>query len=161
MIAVFHRNVSGCNVGNHFRNEERIVFRTFFGVHSIVACFFLEGVQTTDTGSDDDADTVFIDGTFRGGLKTGISDCLTGSHKGILCIQVELTCFLAVEVLVGIKTFHFAGKLCLEQACVEVCDRTRPADACYGVLPGGVDIVAQRVDGSETCHYYSFKFHIY
>lgn len=68
---------------------------------------------------------VFVDCSFGCFVKTGILYGLTGSHKGILSVQVELAHFLAVEMLFGVEVFYLAGKLRLEKTCVEVGDRVR------------------------------------
>ena len=39
----------------------------------------------------------------------------TSSHHGILCVEVELAEFLAVEMVGAVETLHLAGKLGFEQ----------------------------------------------
>ncbi len=112
MIAVLHRNMTRSDVGNHLGNEERIIFRTFLLMKGIVSGFFLKGVQTTDTGSDDNTDAIFVG--VNGIVDTRITDCLLGCSESILRIQIKRACFLAVEVLFRIKVLHFTGKLGLE-----------------------------------------------
>ena len=59
METVQDRNLSGSDVRNHLGDEERIELRThFLAVDGIVACFFFEGTDSTDTGTKDDADSV-------------------------------------------------------------------------------------------------------
>ena len=62
MEAIFDGDFSGSDVGDHLRNEERIVFRThFFAVDGVVASFFFEGVDTADTNAENNADAVLVD----------------------------------------------------------------------------------------------------
>ena len=121
---------------------------------SIVAGFLLESVEATDTGGNDYADAVAVEiGSI---LDTGISDSLTGCDDTILCIEVELTEFLAVEMVVGIVVLDLAGKLGFEFGGVEMGDGSGAALAGYGVEPCGLNIVAYGGDGTEAGHHYSF-----
>ena len=47
-------------------------------------------------------------------VKTGISDRFFCDGDGILCIQVHLTGFFAVDIFGSFEVFHFAGKLGLD-----------------------------------------------
>ena len=55
-------------------------------------------MEAADTGSYDNAYAVFVyAGAFL--FKLGVGHGLTGSHEGILGIEVECALFFAVEVL--------------------------------------------------------------
>ncbi len=108
------------DVGNHLGDEEGVVFGAVGGIDGIIAGLFLESVEAADACGNDDADAVFVDCSFGCFVKTGILYGLTGSHKGILSVQVELAHFLAVEMLFGVEVLYLAGKLRLEKTCVEV-----------------------------------------
>ena len=150
--------MSACDVGNHLGNEEGIVFGALIGIHGIISGLFLESVETTDAGGYNHAYAVFVD-TSIFGLYSCVGHCLTGCNHGILCIEVELARFAAVEMILGFETLYFAGELGFEQAGIEMCDGAGSADARFGVLPSGGNIVAQRGDSSKAGNYDSFKFH--
>ncbi len=117
-------------------------------------------METADACSDDDADAVLVDSSFGRFLELGVGHGLTGCHEGVLCVEVELTGLATVEVVFGIEAFDLTGELRLEEACVEVCDRSGAADTGYGVVPRGLNVVAERGDGTHAGNYYSFKFHL-
>lgn len=118
MIAILHADVARSDIGNHLGYEERIVFGTVLFVKSIVSGFFLECMQTADTSGNNNTDTVFVHGAFS--LEIGVCHCLTGSYDGILGIEVELTQFLTVEMLGGVKILYFASELGLELGSIEM-----------------------------------------
>ncbi len=154
MISVFHGDVTRSNVGNHLGNKERIVFRAVFFVDGVISGFFLESVKTTDTGCYNHADTVAVYSFSV--LEPAVLYSLTGCHKGILCIEVEGAEFLAVDVLGGVETLHFACKLGLEQRGVEVGDRSGTALSGFSGFPCGGHVIAERSNGTKAGHYYSF-----
>ena len=83
MESVHDRNLSGSDVGDHLGDEEGAEARTCFGV--IAAHFLFKGPETTDTGGDDDPDTVLIYCLY---VKLGIGDTLFGCHHGKLSIAI-------------------------------------------------------------------------
>ena len=112
-------------------------------MESIVSGLFLEGVEATDTGSDNHADTVAVNlsgfGVF---LEGSVLDGLTGGDQGILGIEVELAQFLAVKVVGGVIVLNLAGKLRFKQRGVEMRYGAGAANAVLGVFPRSLDIVA-------------------
>jgi len=112
MKTVQDRNLSGSNVRNHLRDEERIELRTVFFMESIVTCFFFKCTDSTNTGTKDDTDFVQI---LIFDIKTGIFYRLLGYADSVLSIQVHLASLFAVDILIGIKVLHFACELGLEK----------------------------------------------
>ena len=155
VVAIFHRDVTRRNVGNHLGNEEGVVFRALVLVEGIVSGFFLKGVEAADTGCDNYTHAVFVN-VRAFGLETGVLDCLTGRHEGILGVEVELTELAAVKVFVGIEALHLACELGLELGGVEVSDGAGPADTALGGIPGSCDIISQGGDGAHTRYYNTF-----
>ncbi len=148
-----YRDVAGCDVGNHLRNEEGIVFRSLLrSVHRIVACLLLECVETADTCGEYHAHAVLVN-TFV--LKTCVGDCLVGCSQGIHRIEVELTHLATVKMSRRIVTLHLTCELRLEFGGIEVCDRSRAALSLLGGLPCGGYVVTEGAEGTETRHYYS------
>ena len=61
METIHNRNMTACNVCNHFRDEERIVFWSqFFSCECIRPGFFFKSVDSTDSHSEDYTYTVFV-----------------------------------------------------------------------------------------------------
>ena len=60
--------------------------------------------------------------------------CLAATYR-ILCVKVELTGFLTIEVIVGIEVLSFSGKLYLELRGVKMAIRTRSTHSVNGILP--------------------------
>ena len=71
------------DIRDHLGDEEGIEARARLFV--VAAHFFLEGPETTDTGGDDDPDTVLIYCLY---VKLGIGDTLFGCHHGKLSIAI-------------------------------------------------------------------------
>ena len=69
----------------------------------IVTRFFLESMQSSDTGSEDYAYSRMVDCFI---VQLSIFYCLIGCHKGILTIEVVFTGFLAVELIVRIEVLN-------------------------------------------------------
>ncbi len=143
-------------VGDHLGNEERIVFRPFLLVNSIISRFFLKCVKAAYAGCEYHAYAVFVK-VFV--VESCIFDCLVGRHQSVHGIQVERPRLLAVEMLFGLEVFHLACKLRLEQACVEMRNRACSADAFFGVAPGRLYIIADGRQRAEAGYYNSFQFH--
>ena len=80
---ILHRHLTCRDIRDHLGDEEGIEARTCFGV--IAAHFLFKGPETTDTGGDDDPDTVLIYCLY---VKLGIGDTLFGCHHGKLSIAI-------------------------------------------------------------------------
>ena len=122
-----------------------------------VSGFFFTGVEAADTGSNDNANAVFVNILVG---ESGIGYGLTCSHQGLLSIEVKLTHFFAVKMISGVEVLNFAGKLRFELRGVEMCDRSGTAFAFNGCGPCRFNIVAQGSDCAKAGYYYSFKFHL-
>ena len=147
------RDVSGSDVGNHLRDEERIVFRTLLSaVDSEISGFLLESVQTSDASREDYAHAVFVDAFV---LEPGVGDGLVGCSQGIHGVKIELAHLATVEMIFRLVAFHLAGELRLELRGVEVCDRAGAAYSLLGVFPGSLHVVSDGAQGSQSGHYYS------
>ncbi len=158
MKLILHGDVARSDVGDHLGDEEWVVFGALLGtVHGIISGLFFKSVQTTDACCHDYTHAVAVEvGCFE---KIGVGYGLTGCDDAILGIEVELTEFLAVEVIGCVVALDFACKLGLEFRSVEMGDESSTADAGEGVGPCGGHIVADRCYSSESCDYNSFKFH--
>ncbi len=154
MESMVDRDVSGCDVGDHFRNEERIVFRTLVSVKGVISGFLLEGVQATDTGGEDHADTILVDTLL--GIELSVVDSLLSSHEGILGVEVELAQLLAVEVFFGVKILYLTCKLRLEKRSVEMSDGAGSALTLDGTLPSLGHVIAEGSERTESGDYNSF-----
>jgi hypothetical protein len=60
----------------------------------------------------------------------------------------------------AIKILDFASKLRLEKGSVEMGNWAGAGHAVNGVLPRGLNIVADGSKGAQAGYYYSFKFHL-
>ena len=153
MKTVQDRNLSGSNIRNHLRDEERIELGTVFFMEGIVTCFFFKCTDSTNTGTKDDADFVQI---LIFDIKTGIFYRLLGYTDGILSVQVHLASLFAVDILIGIKVLHFACELGLEKRCVEMSNRPRSTNPIHEIFPKFGYCVANGSNGAKTCYYNSF-----
>ena len=154
MIAIFHGNVAGGNVGNHFGNEERVVLGPVGFVEGIISGFLLECVKAADAGSNDYADAVLVE--IPVSLETGILHSLTGCDHGVLRIEVKLTQLFAVEVGCGVEVLDFAGELRLELRGVEVSDGAGAGASFHGVMPRSGHIISEGSDSAKACYDNSF-----
>ena len=139
-------------IGNHFGDEEGIVFRSLIFMKGIVAGFFLNCVVTSYKGSHDHAHTIFID-VFA--IELGVFHSLLGCHKGILSIQIKLAEALAVEMISAIEIFNFAGKLRFELGSIEMGDGSRAALAAHSCIPSTFNVISERGDGTQAGDYNS------
>ncbi len=150
---MLYGDVTGCDVGDHLRNEEGIVFGSLLrAMNCKIAGLLLECVETADTGCENHADTVLV---YSLAFKTCILDCLIGCLERVHRVKVKLTSLLAVEMRGRIEILNLACELGLEFACVEVCNRGGTALACLGVIPSCGHIVADRSQRSESRYYNS------
>ena len=129
----------------------------FCAILSIVASFFLERVDTTDTYTQNHTDAVFV---HRFQIPSAVLDSLHGSNECILFVKVHFASLFTVDEVGSLEVFHLAGKLRFEFRSVEVCDRSGTANAVFlifsqvsgTVLPTGVRARKARNN-------YSFEFH--
>ena len=150
------RYLTRSDVCNHLWNKERVELWTSFLVGSIVSHLFLECADTANTHAKNDADIVLVN-LFQ--IKTTVFHALHGGNHCQLGIAVKLASFLTVNKIVDVEVFHLASKLCLELGAIERCNRCSTAYTLEHVLPSFLRSVAQWSNGTETCYYYSFKFH--
>ena len=80
MEAIHDRNLSGSDIRDHLRDEERIKLRTHFLTSVVVAYFLFKCMYTTDTGAKNNTDSVqiFFD------VKTGVCYRFFGNGDSIL-----------------------------------------------------------------------------
>ena len=144
--AVFDADVARRGVGNHARNEEGRVARGAVAPLKLKA-FFLQRLQAADAGAPNHAHPVLIDPALE---QARIGDGLVGGHHRELREQVHLAVLLAVEKVVGLVAFHFAGKSGFEPGRVESRDGGRAARARAQAFPISRGGIAQRCDGSKA-----------
>ena len=111
MEAIHDRNLSGSDIRDHLRDEERIKLRTHFLTSVVVAYFFLECMYTTDTGAKNNTDSVQV---FFFYIKTGVCYRFFGNCNGVLSVQIHFPCLFTIDIFRYIEVFHFACELGLE-----------------------------------------------
>ena len=153
MEAINHRNMTRCYVCNHFRDEERTEAWTdsIFSL-CIIQNFFFESMKSSDTYSENNSDFIQI---FFFDINSGISYSFLCSSDGILCIQVHLTSFLAIDKIVHIEVLYFASKLSLELRCIEMSNRPCSAYSIDKVVPEIRNSITYRCERTKTCYHYS------
>lgn len=151
--AVHDGNLSGSDVGNHLRDEERIELRTVLLVLAVVHHLFLECLDTADAHAIDNTDAVFVLG-FQ--VHAAVCYSLHGSNDGQLRIAVHLAGFLAVNICVDVEPLHFAGELRLELRGIEKGNRSSAALTSHEVLPSLLGVEAHGGHGTQSSYHYSF-----
>ena len=154
METIHDGNLSGCDVSNHFRNEERAEFRSdsIFCL-SIAQDFFLKSMNTTDTYTiyySDFVQIFFFEVHFR------VCNRLFSGNNGILCIQVHLAHFFAVDKIGSVEPFYLTSKLCFEFRRIEMSNRPCSAYTIHKILPCFGNSVTNRSKRTKTCYYNSF-----
>ena len=154
METIHNRNMTACNVCNHFRDEEWVVFGTqFFSCKCIRSGFFFKSVDSTDSHPEDNTYTVFVH-SFQ--IHARIVYGHFGCSQGILGVQVHSACFFAVNVVAYIEIFYFASKLSLEQGSIEMCNRSGTTYSLNQILPSFLGRISQWSNGTHTCYHNSF-----
>ena len=144
-------------VGDHLGNEERIVFRPFLLVNSIISRFFLKCVKAAYAGCVISRLCGFV--RFSSSSPASLIASSAATKAYMAYTGRARPRLLAVEMLFGLEVFHLACKLRLEQACVEMRNRACSADAFFGVAPGRLYIIADGRQRAEAGYYNSFQFH--
>ena len=145
-------DLSGSDVGNHLRDEERIELRTSLDVLTIVDHLLLERVDTADAHAVNDADAALV---HRLKVESRVLDTLNGANHGQLRVAVHLAHLLAVQVIADVEVFHLAGELRLEVRRIKLCNRCCAAFTSHEVLPGLLRRVTDWSNGTQACYYYS------
>lgn len=122
-------------------------------VDTVVFHFVLEGLDAADAYAEDHTDAVLV---FLVEVHGTILHGLLGSDESQLRVAIHLARLLAIDIVVDVEVLHLAGKLRLEIGGVKAGDGSCSALSCHHVLPGLFGRVAQRRDGTEAGHYYSF-----
>ena len=145
------------DIRNHLRNEERIELRTnrIFSL-CITHHLIFECLDTTNTGSEDNPDTVLI---FRFQVHCRVGNRLLCRTNGQQTITITFAGFLAIYVQRGIEVLYFARKLCLKLTCIEMSNRSRATSSVDKTLPCFCEGVTKGRNSTKTCYYYSFQFH--
>lgn len=110
------------------------------------------GMKSSDTYSENNSDFIQI---FFFDINSGISYSFLCSSDGILCIQVHLTSFLAIDKIVHIEVLYFASKLSLELRCIEMSNRPCSAYSIDKVVPEIRNSITYRCERTKTCYHYS------
>ena len=111
MESIHHGDVTGCNVGNHLRDEEGIELRSDRVLClGIAQQLLVEGLNTTNTRSKNHTDTVLI---YLVQIHRSIGNSLLGCIDGQKTITVALASLLPIHDLQRIEILHFASELCL------------------------------------------------
>ena len=153
METIHDRDLSGCDVGNHLRDEERIELRAVLLMCGIVTYLIFEGFDTTDTHTKDNTDTVLV---LLLQIHITILNGLLGSNQSQLGIAVHLTGLLTIQIVSNVEVLHLTSKLSLKISCVEKCNRSGTTDSIEQVLPRLFWSVADWRNCAKTCYNYSF-----
>ncbi len=152
---VLHGDESGSDVGNHAGNEERAKPRGHTPL-GVAQTFVEERFESSDTRSPDYACALLVELVE---IERRVLDGLRGRDEGILREKVVLAYLLAVEILVRVVIFHFTGKTGLEFFGVEVSNGRGTADTFLQIPEILLDIIAERVDRTDTRDDYSSFCH--
>ena len=157
--SVHYGDVSGADVGNHLRHEERAETRTDgLGCLGIVGDFLLEGMHTSDANAIDNTDTVLVNSLH---VQLAVRKGFTCCCDSILAIEVHLASLLAVYACsLCIEILDFASELSLELRSVKMGDRAGTTYAFNEILPSFLGRISQRRNGTKACYNNSFKFHV-
>ena len=120
MKTVHDRYVSGGNIGNHLRDEERVELGFFPKMLSEIGHLVFKCFDTADAYAVNYANAVAV---FALQVESAVFHSLHGSDDGELCIAVHLSCFFAVDIVGYVQTFYLAGELCFEFGCIECRNR--------------------------------------
>ena len=145
--------MSGSDVGNHLRDEERIELGFLTEVLPIVSNFIFKGFNTSDTHAVHHTNAVTV---FFLHIQSAVFDTLHSRNDGQLCISVHLSSLLAVDVIGHIKGFYLASEFGFEIGGVEMCDGRCATFTGQQVSPRLFGRVANGCNGSKARHYYSF-----
>ena len=153
MEPVFDADLTGSDVGNHLRNEERTELRSVLLVGTEILHLVLKRANTSDTYTVDNTDLVLVDLLQ---VHATIGNSLVGCNDGQLCVTVHLAGLLAVNILCDVKVFHLTGEMSLALRAIKLCNRGSSAHAVQKVLPCFLGCITERRNGTDTCYYYSF-----
>ena len=120
---------------------------------SVISHLILKSFDTTNTYTVNNTDTVLVKLLH---VKVSVFNTLNGTNHSQLSVTIKLTRLLTVNVIIDVKVFYLTSKLCLEKACIEMCNRSSTTLTCQHVLPGLLWSVTQWSNGAKTCYNYSF-----
>ena len=124
--------MTGGDICNHLRYEERTVFWSVSSMKSILAYFFFEAMNTADTDAKNNSDTFFICCLE---INTAILHCFHCTDNGILRIKIHLVASLTIDIITSVKILHLASEVSLEQAGIEMCNRTGTTLSRLNIFP--------------------------
>ena len=142
----FHADVTGGDVSDHLRNEERIEAGRPVAFDEILD-LLLEGEDAPDAAAEDDPHPV------RVGLRlseSGVRYGLTGRHDAVLSVRIQLALLLAVEMVSGVPALQFTGELGLEFGRIEAGDGTGSADSLFQGVEISGNVIAQRSQATHS-----------
>ena len=160
MKTIHDRNLSGCDISNHFRNEERAEFRSdsIFCL-SIAQHFFFKSMNTTDTYtiyySDFNSDLLF-----RGPISESAIASLAATMAYCVYKSILRTSLRSIKSA-PLNPFTLTSKLCFEFRRIEMSNRSCSADTVHKVFPCFGNSVTHRSKRTKTCYYNSFLIPYY
>ncbi len=136
---------AGGHVGDHHRDHERGDPPGSFVQKDLI--LIGEGLQSTNAGSDEDANTVSGD---LGGIQPGMEHGLLGGSHGELRVAIRPAgVFLVTKILLRFKIQDLGRKAAIVLGGIPDGDRRDAALACHKVIPRGIDVEAE---GSDRSH---------
>lgn len=146
--------MSRSNIGNHFRNKERIELRSDCILSlSIAHHFFFECVNTADTYSKN---YTYLIAVFFFRVKICITYSFFSCCNGILCIEVHFASLFAVDEIGCIEVLNLTRKLCFKFRCIKMSNRPCSTYSIQQIVPEFWSSIAHRGECTKTCYYYSF-----
>ena len=152
MEAEVDADLTGCDIGDHLRNEERTELRTLIDVLAVINHLILEGLDAADADAVDYTYAVLVHSVK---VEFAVLHSLHGSSHTQLGATVHLAYFLPVDIVVRIEVFYLASELSLELGSVKQRNRSSATLSLQQVGPCLVNVVAERGQCAHSCYYYS------
>ena len=152
---VTHGDLSGGNIQDHLRDEERIETgcAVSFGKFSDLV---LESNESANTTSEYHTNAIGIDVLF---IESGIQHGLVADNEGQLREAIEFAGFFFIEELSGLKILDLAGKARAKLRGIKLGDGCCTGYTVQQRIPILIEVIADGSQGADTGHHYAFQFH--
>ena len=152
---IFDGDVARRDVGDHARNKEWAKPRSSISC-GVAQTLIEERLKSSDTGTPDHTDLLQV---LLLEIESRILDSLRGRDEGILGEEVVFTHLLTVEMLRPVVIFYFTSELRLKFLGIKMSNRRGAANSFFEIGKKLCNIIAERVDGTDTRHDYSSFCH--
>jgi len=147
--AKLDRQVARDHVDDRTRDEE---WRNFaYTASGIFVLGPFDQRQTTDTGTDGNANAFEIDDVFF--IQTRITHSLNASSQAKMDEVIHAACVFGGNILSNVKVPDLAGNLDREGAGIELGDCGNTGFACQNILPSFFNGVSDRANDAQTGNY--------